>query len=359
MKSLLKHFITILLTFSLLFSACKKNNPTPAEVIPESEPVAEESETAETSHTQAKEEAKKEAEAEAAEEEMEDPEISGTPASVIDAKIDALGYQHEDKLKVNYRNGPNDGYSWHSRECNYDINDKRLSKEKLLSTLWLLDDELNKSYQLLFYSDDYFMIGSHYVGPSAFGKYRIEDDKLILYDYLHVGGRDFYDKMFTGEEVIGELKFESDSFLVDNELLFNGVRFIPNGCPKLDGSHALIDGINAIAVNLKVVLTDNVKFRTEPNTNSKTIVPEIYEEIFHNEPNWRMPDCLIKGQVLTLYARTENLETIDGETAYWYYTRMPTIASYYDFGWIFGAWLEDYDESKTDEYFEIRRKYFE
>ncbi|MBP5442668.1 MAG: hypothetical protein J6Y60_05455 [Treponema sp.] len=336
------------MTATLLLNSCKKNNTVETENIVETNQITEEIQTPETIEVQAEKEIQE-----------EEPEISGTPASVIDAKIDALGYQHEDKLKVNYRNGPNDGYSWHSRECNYDINDKTLSKEKLLSTLWLLDDELNKSYRLLFYSDDYFMIGSHYVGPSAFGKYRIEDDKLILYDYLHVGGRDFYDKMFTGEEVIGELKFESDSFLVDNELLFNGVRFIPNGCPKPDGSHALIDGINAIAVNLKVVLTDNVKFRTEPNTNSKTIVPEIYEEIFCNEPNWRMPDCLVKGEVLTLYARTENLETIDGETAYWYYTGMPTIASYYDFGWIFGGWFEEYDESKKDEYFKIQRKYFE
>ncbi len=281
-----------------------------------------------------------------------------TTIQIIEERIKAIGYQSDDPLKTNYT-GPYDGwYTWHTRENNYDINDKTLSKEKLVSTLWLLDDELNKSYRLLFYSDDYFKMGSHYVGVDAFGKYKIEDGKVILYDYDHVQ-RDFYDKMFSSEEVIGELKFESDSFLVDNELLFNGVRFIPNGCPKLDGSHALIDGINAIAVNLKVVLTDNVKFRTEPNTNSKTIVPEIYEEIFHNEPNWRMPDCLVKGEVLTLYARTENLETIDGETAYWYYTGMPTIASYYDFGWIFGAWLEDYDETKKDEYFEMRRKYFE
>lgn len=336
------------MTATLLLNSCKKNNTVETENIVETNQITEEIQTPETIEVQAEKEIQE-----------EEPEILGTPASVIDAKIDALGYQHEDKLKVNYRNGPNDGYSWHSRECKYDINDKTLSKEKLLSTLWLLDDELNKSYRLLFYSDDYFMIGSHYVGPSAFGKYRIEDDKLILYDYLHVGGRDFYDKMFTGEEVIGELKFESDSFLVDNELLFNGVRFIPNGCPKLAGSQALINGINAIAVGEEKVLTDNVKFRTEPNTNSKTIVPEIYEEIFHNEPNWRMPDCLVKGEVLTLYARTENLETIDGETAYWYYTGMPTIASYYDFGWIFGAWLEDYDETKKDEYFEMRRKYFQ
>ena len=336
------------MTATLLLNSCKKNNTVESENIVETNQIAEEIQTPETIEVQAEKEIQE-----------EEPEILGTPASVIDAKIDALGYQHEDKLKVNYRDGPNDGYSWHSRECNYDINDKTLSKEKLLSTVWFLDEKYGKSIKLVFYSDDYFMIGSGYIGPSAFGKYKIEDDKLILYDYDHVGGRDYYDKIFTSDEVIGELKFESDSFLVDNELLLNGVRFIPNGCPKLAGSHALINGINAIAVGEEKVLTDNVKFRTEPNTNSKTIVPEIYEEIFRNEPNWRMPDCLVKGEVLTLYARTENPETIDGETAYWYYTGMPTIASYYDFGWIFGAWLEDYDETKKDEYFEMRRKYFE
>ncbi|MBR6153656.1 MAG: hypothetical protein IKQ43_04390 [Treponema sp.] len=350
--------VIAVMTVTVLLSSCNKNNSTESESLSESTQAVDETTDSsknvnalsfDNNHESATDN-------QISVEEKTEPEKS--KYQIIVERIKSIGYQTEDPLKTNYT-GPYDGwYTWHTRENNYDINDKRLSKEKLLSTLWLLDDKLYYSYRLLFYSDDYFKIGSHWDGPDAFGRYKVEDGKVILYDYDHVQ-RDIYDRIFTSEEVIGELKFESDSFLVDNELLFNGVRFIPNGCPKLDGSHALIDGINAIAVNLKVVLTDNVKFRTAPNTKAETMVSEIYEEIFHNEPNWRMPDCLIKGEVLTLYARTENPETIDGATAYWYYTGMPMVTGYYQYGWIFGGWFEDYDEAKKDEYFEMRRKYFQ
>lgn len=274
-------------------------------------------------------------------------------------EIDALGYQNEDILKVNYRKNSSDGYSWRTREMHYDKNDTVLSKDKLMSTIWLLDDDIDHSFQLLFYADDYFMIGSYHTGPSAFGKYKIENGKLILLPIDYDARIYFYSSIFTSDEIICDLKYKSENVHFDNELLLNRVRFFPNGCYKPNGSSAVVDGTNVIVERTKKVLTDNVKFRTAPNTKAETQISEVYEEMFYNLPNWKETDYLIKGTVVSIYARTETPETIDGITACWYYVSMPTLSEYNQYGWIFGGWFDDYDESKKDEYRKIMKKQFE
>lgn len=274
-------------------------------------------------------------------------------------EIDALGYQNEDILKVNYRKNSSDGYSWRTREMHYDKNDTVLSKDKLMSTIWLLDEDIDYSFQLLFYADDYFMIGSYHTGPSAFGKYKIENGKLILLPIDYDARINFYSSIFTSDEIICDLKSKSENVHFDNELLLNGVRFFPNGCYKPNGSSAVVGSTNVIVERTTKVLTDNVKFRTAPNTKAETQVSEVYGELFYNLPNWKETDCLIKGTAVSVYARTETPETIDGITACWYYVSMPTISEYNQYGWIFGGWFENYDENKEDEYHSIMKKQFE
>ena len=65
-------------------------------------------------------------------------------------------------MKINYRKSYNDGMSWRKRELRYDINDKEITKEKLLSTIWLSDEKVAKNFLLLFYCDDYFLIIINY-----------------------------------------------------------------------------------------------------------------------------------------------------------------------------------------------------
>ena len=274
-------------------------------------------------------------------------------------KLDALGYQSEDIMKINYRKSYNDGMSWKERELRYDINDKEITKEKLLSTIWLSDEKVAKNFLLLFYSDDYFIIGGIHSGPSAFGKYTIENGILVLYSFNYDQNVKFYNKLFSYNEIQCELKFESENFKYDNELLVNTIKFYPVGCLKQNGATAVIDGINVIVENDEKVMTDNVKFRKAPSTKAETQVSEIYEEMFWNAPNWKETDCIRKGTVIPIYAKTENSETIDGVTASWYYMSMPTLSDYNLYGWIFGGYFEDYDESRKEEYAEILRKEFE
>ncbi len=289
-------------------------------------------------------------------------------------KIDALGYQSEDILKINYRKSPNDGTSWKNREIKYDKNDRTLSKEKLMSTIWVLDENIAHSYILVFYSDDYFMIGSYHTGPSAFGKYKIENGLLVLYSFCYDQNISFYKKLFNETDLMQEsgdaklttkkekiycnLSYKSTNFFYDNELLLDEIRFFPEGCEKESGSSAIIDGVSVVIKNGRKVLTQNTKFRKNPNKDADTQISEIYEEMFWKEPYWEQTDCLMKGTVIPVYASTEKYETIDGVTSCWYYVSMPTLSEFNQYGWIFGGYFEDYDESKKDEYAEILRNEF-
>ena len=49
----------------------------------------------------------------------------------------------ENVLVSTFSKGPMDGYSWRQRQINYDITDTNLSKEKLISTIWRMNFEIN------------------------------------------------------------------------------------------------------------------------------------------------------------------------------------------------------------------------
>lgn len=225
----------------------------------------------------------------------------------------------------------NKGSSWKKRDIKYDINDKTLSKEKLMSTIWRL--ESNTNWMLLFYSDDSFAIG--WGDVSAFGKYEIKDGKLILssFDFNH--NVDFLNSIFTGQTVTANLSFKTEHFYFANELNLNGIKFFPDGCIKANGDRAVIDGIPVIIEQSQKKLNDNVRFRTGPSTKSKTQNIGLYDEMYYEKT-----DVIKKGEQITTYARTEKAETIDGVKAYWYYISMPDVGRL-QFGWIFGGYFSE------------------
>ena len=290
--------------------------------------------------------------------EEKEPEKSDGENLSVYQKIEALGYQYEDNLKVNYRKNSSDGYSWHTREIKYDKSDRTLSKEKLMSTVWLLDDSVASSFVLLFYSDDYFMIGSRHSGPSVLGKYEIKNNEIHLYDFSYDPRVEFYGRIFSDGDFYCPLVFASSNLFFDNELHLRGIKFFPEGCYKEPGEMASVDGVDVIVKNEEKVLTENVPFRKTPDINSENQISEIYLEILHNEPNWKEREGLLKGTVITVYAKTDYPVTVDGVTSYWYYTSMPTVAEYNQYGWFFGGYFVDYDESKSAEYAEILRDPF-
>ena len=53
--------------------------------------------------------------------------------------VEAKGWQSENPDAIFYRKNTNDGMSWKKRKLNYDKMDKKLSKEKLMSTIWKVE----------------------------------------------------------------------------------------------------------------------------------------------------------------------------------------------------------------------------
>lgn len=258
--------------------------------------------------------------------------------------VEAKGWQSENPDAIFYRKNTNDGMSWRKRKLNYDKTDKKLSKEKLMSTIWKVDAEKTSSGILLFYSDDYFAIGSVYADIYAFGKYSLEDDKVILSDYDFNKNITYCLSLFDGKSVTGSLNYETDSFLYANEIVFNGISFYPADCKKENGAKAKINNIPVIVDVSKKVLTDNVKFRTAPSTSAKTQKVWLYDEMYNVSV-----ESVKKGTVIDTRARTTKLEEYDGVKGYWYYIYFSVVDAE-QYGWIFGGYLEGYDENKKDEY---------
>ncbi|MBO4639950.1 MAG: hypothetical protein J5710_09375 [Treponema sp.] len=254
---------------------------------------------------------------------------SADEAIRFNKKIEAKGYQSDNPLNIFYRKTVNDGISWRKRDIKYNINDKTLSKEKLMSTIWLM--ESNTSWMLLFYADDYFAIG--WGDIVAFGKYEIKNNKLILssFDYNH--NVEFLNTIFTGQSITATLSFNNEHFYFANELNLNGTNFCPDGCIKSNGDTAVIEGTPVIVEQSEKTMSDNVRFRTGPSTKSKTQNVGLYYEIYSEKT-----DTIKKGTKITTYARTINAETIDGVKAYWYYISIPDVESL-QFGWVFGGYF--------------------
>lgn len=76
-------------------------------------------------------------------------------------------------MKSNYKQYKWDGYSWRYRENTYDISDLKMSKEKLLSTKWIIELQNQWDFWLVFYTDDVFKFGGTRAGVLVTGKYEV------------------------------------------------------------------------------------------------------------------------------------------------------------------------------------------
>ena len=167
---------------------------------------------------------------------------------------------------------------------------------------------------LLFYSDDYFAIGSVYADIYAFGKYSLEAGKIILSDFYFNKNHKYCLSLFDGKTISRILNYATDSFLYDNEIIFNGVSFYPADCKKENGEKAKINNIPVIVDISKKALIDNVKFRTAPSTSAKTQKVWLYDEMFNVSV-----ESVKKGTVIDTRARSTKIEEYDGVKGYWYY----------------------------------------
>ena len=267
-------------------------------------------------------------------------------------EIAEKGYQTVNKLKSTYKERIWDGYSWRYRENKYDINDKKMSKNKLLSTAWILPIDYNNDFFdffLMFYEDDVFKFGGKSAGVLVTGKYKIKNNKVFLYPETNKTNDllEFFKNTvscFLKEKLSGKLKFSSDDIIFTNELVVDNLCFYPSGTFKQNGEKGFVKDIPVYTKIEGIVMTESVPLYSLPDINSEKLSNLMYEEVYKLNTNF-----LLKGSTLNILGKTRKTETINGKTDCWYYALIYGTDAYYH-GWFFGKNFEKFDVSQKKEY---------
>lgn len=326
----MKKVIFILSIFVLCFSSCKKNNIFVSENITEVEETKEEK--SETGNTQ---------------------EIK---SFTVTKTVEQDGYQNTDPMRSDYAESDSDGYSWRYRDCTYEKTDSVLSKEKLLSTAWYMDDAVNQYYVLCFYTDGKFKAGTRQAGVDYIGTYEVRDGKVYMktLESYDIGILGYFPG--PGQEYTGVFHPYSDSVLYDHELVVDGYRFFPGNCYKENGSDAVLQSIPVIVERRRAIVNDNVKLRSGPGITYEQLHCErtsaMVSEMF-NVSSIKKPAPLITGSDFSIIARTVEKDNIKGDEAYWYYILYSDGFESVYYGWIFGAWIENYEEDLSALYWNM------
>ena len=257
--------------------------------------------------------------------------------------------QSENPLLSNYSEGVSDGYSWRMRTITYDLNNINLTKEKLVSTLWIAnlvgENSLSYGVQLVFYLDDVFKAGFEQTGVCIQGTYEIIDNTKVC---LNIKKRDKNVNFpYFGELLNINLVFKKDiqqlfytDFLLDED---NSVNWYALGSKHKENDKYKINDISVVSVFNNFVAIDNVKIRELPTLEAKTIFRNDYDDI---DSSTKI-DFHKKGTRLFTIARTEEKAVIDGISDYWYLTRVDDFHNDL-LGWSFGRYFELYNEENEE-----------
>ncbi len=161
-----------------------------------------------------------------------------------------------------------------------------------------------------------------------------------------------YDSEFKDFYCVGVLRNE-------RLILRNWVEGTPGG------EKCVLKGINVIKTDEKsVVAKDNLRLRYEPSQKGREgsfwypmflrmcLEDELEDSYYAVESSSETINVILKGTRTTYTARTVKEDTIDGITAPWYRISLfdgdgESMDQYF---WVFGGYLEDYDEKKIAEY---------
>jgi hypothetical protein len=227
-----------------------------------------------------------------------------------------------------------------------------MSKNKLLSTAWILPIDYNNvffDFFLMFYEDDVFKFGGKSAGVLVTGKYKIKNNKVFLYPETNKTNDllEFFKNTvscFLKEKLSGKLKFSSDDIIFTNELVVDNLCFYPSGTFKQNGEKGFVKDIPVYTKIKGIVMTESVPLYSLPDMNSEKLSNLMYEEVYKLNTNF-----LLKGSTLNILGKTRKTETINGKTDCWYYALIYGTDAYYH-GWFFGKNFEKYDVSQKKEY---------
>jgi hypothetical protein len=255
----------------------------------------------------------------------------------------------DDKLLSGYSEGPADGYSWKQREINYDKSNNYLTKDKLISTIWVNQPQLGyHSSKLLFFKDNVFKMGTNQTGVKLIGSYEISEDGKLILNTIDSNLKTENSILF-GDSTTAEFRLELDTknFWLTHKLINteNTIEWFAMGSePELDDIF-LIDGVEVLRKQGQYTVKENVKFRTGPSITNNTIELNTYI----TEPINFQLTYLPVGEKVYLLAETKENHKIEDWEAPWCYVRYSVYHGYIT-GWVYGEFITTYQESEKESY---------
>ena len=246
---------------------------------------------------------------------------------------------------------------------------KDLTQDYLLG-LWsieVISEDLNFVYFSFDEDGTYYVFSPYggYMGQN--GKYKLDGNSLTLFFPNFESSR--WDELIFPDKKETTLVYDYDFMdfyevgVLRNEhlILRKDVEARPTGIK------CILKGMEVIKTdNTPVVAKDNLKLRHQPSLKGKEgsfwyraylrlqldkLLGEKFYKVNENDEKMVL-NVMLKGMVTSYNAKTVREDTIDGITAPWY---MISLFDYDDESmprdyWVFGGYLEPFEESRSDEY---------
>ena len=241
---------------------------------------------------------------------------------------------------------------------------KNLTQDYLLGTwsIEVISEELNYVRYAFDKNGTYYVFSPYGGFMGQHGKYELDGNRVTLYYPSDVGNR--WDDLIFPDGKSTTLIYDYDfADFYEKGVLRNDNVILRKGVEKTPArSTCILKGIEVIKTEpAKVVATDNLKIRHEPSLNGKEgrfwynmfLAIKLQDLLDLNSysviNDSIVLNLLLKGITTSYDARTLSEDTIDGITAPWYRISLYEEGMPLNF-WVFGGYLEPYEEEKDGEY---------
>lgn len=229
-----------------------------------------------------------------------------------------------------------DGAAWMYRNRNYISSDTNLSKEKLTSTVWTIEEDIiGYNYAFIFYLDNVFRTCYFPGAIRAEGRYGIVGNKVILFDIKSK------DDQWNRKDYL--LTFVTSSKnMFKHGLVSDKLSIYPLGGEKEFGESFIYNNFELERMGGYYVNPENSKIYRSPSTKMKPIETHYYGFNYLVDV---YIDMVIQGDKLRVLGRFKDKKN----HKYWNLA----ILNHYnssDVVWFQSNNLETYDESKKNLY---------
>lgn len=252
------------------------------------------------------------------------------------------------------------------------ISVKDLNSPELFDVIWYDDSNSTASY--MFFKGGTYLYQVSRFGPDIIGKYNIIDEETMKLTPIP----DFEGELIATDpelyqEVTLKLKKNPDDLFYKELLLeeeTNRVFSSIFSAPEV-GDTCIVDGFEVTKTELtKYIIIDRTDLKEIPDINSKdaevyysdydyygnTVYEDKVAEFLTLEESielFNKVDSFIKGMKIGVLARSNDKDVVNGIEDYWYYVSYCYFEGGNYYGWVFGSYIEPYDETKDSEYVQM------